>query len=127
MANTFKNKTSKGVGTSFFHIGSANPISGGGDQTGAYTVAASTQTTVIGLSVSNITGSSVDVDVQLSSNAGSETSDIRIVKGIPIPSGSTVVLIGGDQKLVMETGNLLKIKSSAASSLDVVMSILEIT
>ena len=69
----------------------------------------------------------MDVDVQLSSAAGSETSDIRIVKGIPIPSGSTVVLIGGDQKLVMETGNLLKIKSSAASSLDVVMSILEIT
>ena len=114
MANTFKNKTSKGVGTSLTQIGS-------------YTVAASTQTTVIGLSVSNITGSSVDVDVQLSSNAGSDTNDIRIVKGVPIPSGSTVVLIGGAQKLVMETGNLLKIKSSAASSLDVVMSILEIT
>ena len=127
MANTFKNKISKGVGTSFFHIGAANPITGGGSQTGAYTVGADTQTTVIGLSVSNVTSSSVDVDVQLSSAAGSETSDIRIVKGIPIPSGSTVVLIGGDQKLVMETGNLLKIKSSAASSLDVVMSILEIT
>ena len=127
MANTFKNKISKGVGTSFFHIGAANPISGGGSQTGAYTVGDDTQTTVIGLSVSNVTSSSVDVDVQLSSAAGSETSDIRIVKGIPIPSGSTVVLIGGDQKLVMETGNLLKIKSSAASSLDVVMSILEIT
>ena len=114
MANTFKNKTSKGVGTSLTQIGS-------------YAVAADTQTTVIGLSVSNVTSSSVDVDVQLSSNAGSATNDIRIVKCVPVPSGSTVVLIGGDQKLVMETGNLLKIKSSAASSLDVVMSILEIT
>ena len=127
MANTFKNKISKGVGTSFFHIGAANPITGGGSQTGAYTVGADTQTTVIGLSVSNVTSSSVDVDVQLSSAAGSETNDVRIVKGIPIPSGSTVVLVGGDQKLVMETGNLLKVKSSAAASLDVVMSILEIT
>ena len=127
MANTFKNKISKGVGTSFFHIGAANPITGGGSQTGAYTVGADTQTTVIGLSVSNVTSSSVDVDVQLSSAAGSETNDVRIVKGVPIPSGSTVVLVGGDQKLVMETGNLLKVKSSAAASLDVVMSILEIT
>ena len=55
------------------------------------------------------------------------TNDISLCKNIPIPSGSTVVLVGGDQKLVMETGNLLKVKSSAASSLDVVMSILEIT
>ena len=114
MANTFKNKTSKGVGTSLTQIGS-------------YAVAASTQTTVIGLSVSNITRSSVDVDVQLSATMANTTNDISLGTTIPVPAGSTVVLIGGDQKLVMETGNLLKVKSSAASSLDVVMRILEIT
>ena len=55
------------------------------------------------------------------------TNDISLGTTIPVPSGSTVVLIGGDQKLVMETGELVKIKSSAASSVDVIMSILEIT
>ena len=55
------------------------------------------------------------------------TNDISLGTGIPVPSGSTVVLIGGDQKLGMEPTDLIKVKSSAASSVDVCMSILEIT
>ena len=124
MANTFIRKTSKGIGTAFFQVG-AN--SAGASQTGAYTVASSTQTTVIGLSVSNITGSAVDVDVSLSATMANTTSDISICTTIPLPSGSTVILVGGDQKLVLVTGDLIKVKSSASASLDVVMSILEIT
>ena len=124
MANTFRNKTSKAVGTSFFQVG-AN--SAGASQSGAYAVPSSTQTTVIGLSVSNVTTSSVDVDVALSATMSNTTNDISIGTTIPVPAGSTVVLIGGDQKLVMETGELVKVKSSAATSVDVIMSILEIT
>ena len=124
MANTFRNKTSKEVGTSFFQVG-AN--SAGASQSGAYAVPSSTKTTVIGLSVSNVTTSSVDVDVALSATMANTTIDISLGTTIPVPAGSTVVLIGGDQKLVMETGELVKIKSSAASSVDVIMSILEIT
>ena len=124
MANTFIRKTSKGIGTAFFQVG-AN--SAGALQTGAYTVASSTQTTVIGLSVSNITGSAVDVDVSLSATMANTTSDISICTTIPLPSGSTVILVGGDQKLVLVTGDLIKVKSSASASLDVVMSMLEIT
>ena len=60
MANAFKKKTSKAVGTSYFQIG-ANEA--GADKTGRYAVPADTETTVIGLSVSNVTGSSVDVDL----------------------------------------------------------------
>ena len=124
MANTFRNKTSKAVGTSFFQVG-AN--SAGASQSGAYAVPSSTQTTVIGLSVSNVTTSSVDVDVALSVTMANTTNDISLGTTIPVPAGSTVVLIGGDQKLVMETGELVKVKSSAATSVDVIMSILEIT
>ena len=124
MANTFRNKTSKAVGTSFFQVG-AN--SAGASQSGAYAVPSSPQTTVIGLSVSNVPTSSVDVDVALSATMANTTNDISLGTTIPVPAGSTVVLIGGDQKLVMETGELVKIKSSAASSVDVIMSILEIT
>jgi hypothetical protein len=37
------------------------------------------------------------------------------------------VVIGGDQKLVLATGDMIKVKSSASASVDVVMSLLEIT
>ena len=124
MANTFRNKTSKGVGTSYFQVG-AN--SAGASQTGAYAVPSSTETTVIGLSLSNITTSSVDVDVALSATMANTTNDISMATSVPIPAGSTLVLVGGDQKLVMETGELVKVKSSAAASIDVIMSLLEIT
>jgi len=124
MANTFIRKTSKGIGTSFFQVG-AN--SAGASQTGAYTVGSSTQTTVIGLSVSNVTSSAVDIDVALSATMANTTNDVSICTTIPIPSGSTIVLVGGDQKLVLITGDLIKVKSSASASLDVVMSMLEIT
>ena len=124
MANTFIRKTSKGIGTAFFQVG-AN--SAGASQSGAYTVGSSTQTTVIGLSVSNVTSSAVDIDVALSATMVNTTNDVSICTTIPIPSGSTIVLVGGDQKLVLITNDLIKVKSSASASLDVVMSMLEIT
>ena len=52
MANTFKRKLSRNIGTSATAIGS-------------YTVAASTQTTVIGLTCSNNTATAITVDVSL--------------------------------------------------------------
>ena len=98
MANSFKRKTSAGIGTGFSAVDS-------------YTVAGSTEVTVIGLTVSNVTGSTY----------------FSIVKEAPIPSGGSLVVIGGDQKVVMEPGDSMRVKSDTASSLDVVMSILEIT
>ena len=110
MANVFLRKTERNIGTSLTQIDS-------------YTVGGSTKTTVIGLTCANTTGSAVDVDVTL--NDGS--NDFYIVKNCPVPSGSTVVLVGGDQKVVMEPSDLIKVKSTASSSVDVVMSLLEIT
>lgn len=124
MANTFIRKTSKSIGTSYFQVG-AN--SAGASQSGAYTVGASTQSTVIGFSVSNVTSSSVDVDIALSTTMANTTNDISLGTSIPVPSGSTVVVVGGDQKLVLSTSDLIKVKSSAATSVDVIMSLLEIT
>jgi len=118
MANTFTRKVQKGIGTD------ANGV-----QVGSYTVAASpaTKATVIGLSVSNTTASSIDVDIVLSQAAGSTSTDVSIGTNIPIPGGSTIILYGGDQKLVLEGGDMIKVRSSAATSCDVIMSILEIT
>jgi hypothetical protein len=110
MANTFKRKLSRGIGTSLTAIGS-------------YAVPSSTATTVIGLAVANVTASQVIVDATV--NDGS--NDTYLIKNAPIPSGGTLVIIGGDQKVVLETLDSIKIKSNTAASVDVVMSILEIT
>ena len=110
MANSFKRKTSAGIGTGF------TPIDG-------YTVPASTEVTVIGLTVSNVTGSTVKATVSLFDGS----TFTSIVTDGHVPAGGSLVVVGGDQKLVMETGDDMRIKSDTASSLDVVMSILEIT
>jgi hypothetical protein len=110
MANTFKRKLSRSVGTTLTAIDS-------------YTVASATQVTVIGLVVSNTSSAQVLVDATV--NDG--TNDTYLVKQAPVPSGGALVIIGGDQKVVLETNDSIKVKSDTASSIDAVMSILEIT
>ena len=110
MANTFKRKTSRNIGTTPTAVGS-------------YTVGAGVSTTVIGLTCANTTSTAITVDVTL--NDG--TNDTYIVKGATVPSGGSLVVVGGDQKVVLEASDSVKVTSSAASSCDVIMSILEIT
>ena len=110
MANTFKRKLSRSVGTTLTAIDS-------------YTMASATQVTVIGLVVSNTSSAQVLVDATV--NDG--TNDTYLVKQAPVPSGGALVIIGGDQKVVLETNDSIKVKSDTASSIDAVMSILEIT
>jgi hypothetical protein len=94
MANSFKRKLSRSIGTSLTAVGS-------------YTVGAATEVTVIGLAVSNTTASQVLVDATL--NDGS--NDTYLIKEAPVPSGGSIVIIGGDQKVVLEVGDSIKIKS----------------
>ena len=110
MANTFTRKLSRNVGTSLTSVGS-------------YTVGAATQTTVIGLSLCNTTTAPITVDVVVNDSA----NDFYLLKGAPVPVGGSIAAVGGDQKVVITTNDSIKVKSSAASSLDAVMSILEIT
>jgi hypothetical protein len=114
MANAFLSETDTAIGTS--------PAS-------VLTCGASTQTTVIGMSVANIVTSQITVDVQLDASArtsGAEDS-VYLVKAAPIPVGGSLVVIGGDQKVVMEPGDVIKVTSDTASSADVVISHLDIT
>jgi hypothetical protein len=110
MANNFKRKLSRSIGTSLTSVGS-------------YTVPASTEVTVIGLDIANTSSSQVLVDATV--NDGS--NDTYLIKEAPIPSGGSLVVIGGDQKVVLEPTDSIKVKSDTASSVDVVLSILEIT
>ena len=110
MANTFTRKTSQNVGASPSIIG-------------GYTVPSSTTTIVIGLVCTNTTGSAITANVFLA-NASANT---YIVANAPISSGASLIPIGGDQKIVMITGDKIYVQSSAATSIDAILSIMEIT
>jgi len=108
MANTFTSYANKSVGTSAATV---------------VTIGASTQTTIIGMSCANITTSPVTVDAYFTRLA----VDYYLVKGASVPVGGALVIVGGDQKVVLTTSDVLKVVSSAASSIDVVTSVLNIT
>jgi hypothetical protein len=110
MANTFTRKTSQNIGTS-------------ATQVGAYTVPSATTTIVIGLVCTNTTGSAITANVFLA-NA---TANTYIVANAPISAGASLIPIGGDQKIVMITGDKMYVQSSAATSIDAILSIMEIT
>ena len=110
MANAFKNKTHASIGTVATKIE-------------AYDCPGSTETTIIGLTIANTAASVIEVDATL--NDGS--NHFYIVKAAPVPVGGSLVVVGGDQKVVMMPGDSIKVKSDTATSADVIMSILEIT
>jgi hypothetical protein len=110
MANTFTRKLSQNIGTSAIAVGS-------------YTVAANTTVVVVGLTVTNKTGSSIAANVFINDGA----ANTFVTANAPVSSGSSLVAVGGDQKVVLLPGDRIFVQSSAASSLDAVLSILEIT
>jgi hypothetical protein len=69
----------------------------------------------IGISIANITGASVLVDVYI--NDGS--NDIYLGKQLPVPSGSSIQILDGGAKFVVQASDALKVVSDTASSLDV--------
>ena len=83
---------------------------------------ATTTTTVIGFSMSNTTTLPITASAILSKSGG---SSVFVVKNAPIPSGGALVLVGGDQKIVMKTGDTLKVSANTASSVDTIISTLE--
>lgn len=108
MPNTFKNFHSKNVGTSAATV---------------YTCPASTQTTIIGMSVANTTASPITADVYLTISA----VDYYLIKSGVVPVGGALVVVGGDQKVVLEADDVLKVVTSVATSADVICSLLEIS
>ena len=103
MANLFRSYTDTAIGTS--------------EQT-AYTVPV-----VIGLNVANITGNQINVDLRVDKASG---DDVYLVKNIPIPNGASFEFNAGN-KFVLQTGDAIKVTSDTASSVDVLVSVLEQT
>jgi hypothetical protein len=108
MASVFTSYVAKNIGTSASTL---------------VTVASATQTTVIGLSVANTSGSDITVDVYITRSA----VNYYIIKGALVPVGSTFIMSGGDQKIILIASDAIKVVSSAATSADAILSVLELT
>ena len=71
--------------------------------------------TVIGIRCANIHATS-PAAVSVYINDGS--NDYYLVKSAPIPVGSSLELIDGGAKIVVDSGDILKVVSDTASSID---------
>ena len=110
MANAFKNSITGSIGTTGVKV---------------YETPTNTSTTVIGVGVANVNTNNISVSVMVRDNSANKT--VYVVKDSLILPGSSNVLVGGEQKLVLEAGDFLSVTSSLASSADVIVSVLEIT
>lgn len=107
MANTFKSYFSKNVGTSAASV---------------YTCPTATQTTIIGLSMANTSTSPITTDAYVTRSA----VNYYLIKAATVPVGGSLVIVGGDQKVVLQAADVLYVVNSAATSGDCVASLLEI-
>ena len=98
MAQNFRRYTSNDVGTGAATLFTANSYD-----------------TVVGISVANVTASAVNASVYI--NDGS--NDIYLIKDAPIPAGSSLQVLDGGAKFVVQSSDALKVISDTASSLDV--------
>ena len=108
MANTFKLKTKANVGLTTSNV---------------YVVPASTTTVVIGVTLANTSGSGINVGVGVTR---ASADDISVLKNVPIPQGSSLEFMQGN-KVVLEATDTLTAESDVNSTLDVALSIMEIT
>lgn len=110
MANVFKNSVTGSIGTSGAIV---------------YQAPIATTTTVIGLNIANAASNNISVSTMVRDSVGNKTA--YLIKDAIVVAGSTTVLFGGEQKLVLKSGDFISVTSSLANSADVIVSVLELT
>jgi len=108
MANTFKLKTKANVGVTTSNV---------------YVVPTSTTTVVIGVTLANTSGSGINVAIGITR---ASTDDVSVMKNVPIPQGSSLEFMSGN-KVVLEATDSLTAYSDVNNTLDVALTIMEIT
>ena len=106
MANSFKNYFDKNANTTAQTV---------------FTAGAGVQATVIGMSIANMTSTPISANVYVTAGG----TDYYMVKEATVAVGGALVPIGGDQKLVLEATDAIKV--SATANADVILSVLEIS
>jgi hypothetical protein len=110
MTTNFKNVLSSGLGTT---------------PTTVLTTNASAKTTVIGLSMTNTTANVLLASVQLQDTVASTTA--YFVQNIVLPPNTSARVINGGERLVLGPSTNVIITSNQDSSIDLVMSYVEIS
>ena len=108
MANTFKLKTKNNVGTATSDV---------------YVVPSATTCVVIGVTLSNTSGQGINVGIGITR---SSTDDVNLMKNVPIPQGSSLEFMQGN-KVVLEATDTFTAESDVNNTLDVALTIMEIT
>ena len=108
MANNFRSRANVNIETT------GNTI---------YTCPSATQTTLIGMTIANKSTGTVTANIHLRRSG----VDYVLIANVPILSGSTLVPIGGEQKLVLEAADQLRANSSTNNTIDISASLLEIS
>lgn len=109
MANTFKLKTKSNVGVATVGIYTAtSPV---------------TATVIIGITLANVTGTGINVGIGITRETA---NSISLMKNVPIPQGSSLEFMQGN-KIVLEATDTLTAISDTNNSLDVALTIMEIT
>lgn len=105
----FKSKVTASIGTS------------GSPSTITPTVTSGTTATVIGLSLANIVSTNVTISAKL---VKADASNAFLVKDATVLPGGAIVIVGGDQKVVLEAGDSITAYASAGTSVDAIISYL---
>jgi hypothetical protein len=112
MASYFRNSVKSGIGIT--------PVK-------VLDIASPSRATVIGLSLTNLTEGTVQINVQIevpTSPSGTITG--YYCKNILIPPNTSLRLVNGGEKLILAENNKLYISSDTASSIDALISYVEI-
>jgi len=109
MATNFKNKTVKEVGI---------------QPTQIYSVDDLTRVTVIGMSITNVIESPVNIDILIEDDTSAQTF---YAKSTIIPPGSSLRAVAQGEKLILEARNILLVNADIEDSIDVVLSYVEVT
>lgn len=109
MANFFRNKVVNEIGTTPVQVLEFGP---------------STRGTIIGLSLTNLTGSNILATITVTDDASTVG---HFIKDLLIAPGSSARVVNGGEKLILAPNNSIHISASQAASLDLIMSYVEIS
>ena len=112
MANTFKVDTKSSVVTAVITDATAVVVTAGGSAT----------LVLLSVLLANKSGTSADVDVYLETTG----DDVYLIRNAPVPAGSSLEVISGS-KIIMESSDILRVRSDTGSAVDVAVSYLEQT
>ena len=104
MAQDFERSIARNIGTSASTLRTAN-----------------SDDAVVGINLANVTTSQILVDVYITVSS----ADYYIVKDAPIPAGSSLQVLDGGAKIVLQSGDALKVVSDTANSCDAWISVVD--